>query len=80
MKHLFNQISSNSRMLENSTRTLIGVTELATSATSMTPEHYNSLRRNFSAETGKREPAVMLQYWLGLPLEPANPYEDGKTI
>lgn len=67
-------------MLENSTRTLIGVTELAISATSMTPEHYNSLRRNFSAETGKREPAVMLQYWLGLPVEPANPYEDGKTI
>lgn len=80
MTQLFNKIYSNSRMVENSTRTLIGVTELATSATSMTSEHYNSLQRNFSAGTRKREPAVMLQYWLGLPVEPANPYEEGKTI
>ena len=67
-------------MLENSTRTLIGVDELARSVTSMKSEHYNSLQRNFSTATGKLEPAVMLQYWLGLPVEPANPYEEGKTI
>ena len=74
MDGLFKLISSDSEMLEKFTRTVIDEDELKRCASSMTPQHYESLKR-----TTERSESVMT-HWLGLPVEPADPYQDGKLF
>ena len=78
MNDLFAKISFDSRLLENCTSTVMDVDELVKVATSMTSQHFDSLKSMFPPAMGKSDSTSMLPRWLGLPVEPTDPYQEGK--
>lgn len=69
------KITSHGRMLEKFTSNVVHEDEFL-NLTSMTPKQHASLRTRSCDVMEKRE-SVILQ-WLGLPVPPADPYQDGK--
>ena len=74
MKNLSDMIESYGEMVEELTGTVFHEDELVDY--SMTPKHYDSLTRGSHSAPGKKGESVIPQ-WLGLPVEPSDPYQDG---
>ena len=72
MDNLFEVISINSKMIEKFTTDVIDEDEFVKCTTSMTTQQYDSLKKR----SNRGEP--VMSHWLGLPVEPADPYQDGK--
>ena len=72
MDELWREISSDSQMLKNFSTNVIDEDVLVSCATSMTSQHYASLKSHMG-----RSDHVMM-HWLGIPVEPVDPYQDGK--
>ena len=74
MEELWREISSDSQMLEFFSTNVIDEDMLANCAASMTSQHYASLKSGM----GRSEHVMM--HWLGIPVEPVDPYQDGKML
>lgn len=79
MKGLSGLIDYHSEMLEELERRIFHEDELQKDATSMTSKHYDSLVKSSVCTTEKKRESVIPQ-WLGLPVLPAEPYQDGKIL
>lgn len=66
------KIASDSKIIGRLKTNVIDADELRGFANSFTSQHYESLKR--SMEVSKR----VVPHWLGLPVEPADPYKEGK--
>lgn len=66
-------------VLEELKRTVFHEDELRGYATSMTSKQYDSLVRGSNRATEKRRESAIPQ-WLGLPVLPTDPYQDGKIF
>lgn len=72
MDNLFEEIASRSKMIEKFATDVIGEDEIIKYTTSMTTQQYNSLKNRMKRD----EPVI--SHWLRLPVEPVDPYEEGK--
>ena len=72
-------INDHHRKLGELSRILFHEDELKGHASSMTPKQYDSLVRMSSSSIAQlqREQSV-IPFWLGLPVLPPDPYQDGK--
>ncbi|KAL9983465.1 hypothetical protein ACROYT_G005640 [Oculina patagonica] len=68
------KIMSHGRMLEKFTSNVVHEDQFL-NLTSMTSKHYASLRAGSCDVVGKKESVI--PQWLGLPVPPADPYQDG---
>ena len=78
MKELSENIEGNHRMLQELKKTLFHEDKLKGYSNSMTSKQYDSLVRKSHPVTAKREESVIPQ-WLGLPVQPPDPYQDGNV-
>lgn len=72
MDRLSKVISIDSQMIDELTTNVIDEDRLRRCAASLTAQHYDSLKRSM----GRSKP--VMQFWLGLPVEPSDPYKEGK--
>ena len=72
-------INDHHRKLGELKRILFHEDELKAHSSSMTPKHYDSLVRMSSSSIAQlqRDQSV-IPYWLGLPVLPPDPYQEGK--
>lgn len=68
-------IESHDGMVEELTRNVLHEDELADY--SMTKKHYDSLTR-CSQSTSREKRESVIPQWLGLPVQPADPYQVGR--
>ena len=72
MDALSGLISLDSQMIDELTTNVIDEDKLRGRAASLTAQHYDALKRSVESS----EPVMSL--WLGLPVEPSDPYKEGK--
>lgn len=72
MDKLSEKISSDSKIIGRLTTNVIDEDELRGFAKSFTSQQYESLKSSMERS------AVVVPHWLGLPVEPADPYKEGK--
>ena len=72
MDTLSRLISLDSQRIDELTTNVIDEDKLRGRAASLTAQHFDSLKRSMESS----EPVMSL--WLGLPMEPADPYKEGK--
>ena len=68
-------IEDHEGILEDLSRTLLHENELVDYG--MAQKHYDSLTRG-SRNAGAKKKESVIPQWLGLPVEPADPYQGGK--
>ena len=73
MDALSKHLSRDSQMIDELTTNVIDEDRLRGCAASLTAQHYDSLKRSM-----ERSEAVM-SLWLGLPVEPSDPYKEGNV-
>ena len=79
MKELSQIIDFHDGMIEELKRTVFHEDELEGHATSMTSKQYDSLVKNSKRGPEEKRPSV-IPHWLGLPVQPTDPYQDGKIF
>ena len=77
MKSLSAMIDDHEEMLHELLRTLLHEDELVDYG--MVQKHYDSLTRGSRNNGAKKRESVIPQ-WLGLPVEPADPYQEGRIF
>ena len=77
MKSLSALIDDHEEMLHELSRTLLHEDELVDYG--MVQKHYDSLTRGSRNNGAKKRESVIPQ-WLGLPVEPADPYQEGRIF
>ena len=81
MEELSEIIGYHDTILEELKRRVFDEDELKHYATSMTSQQHDSLVKDSHRDCvlGKRRESVIPQ-WLGLPVQPTDPYQDGETF
>ena len=75
MKNLSEMIEYQDGMLDELTRSVFHEDELVDYG--MTQKHYDSLTRGSHRTTGKGRKESVIPQWLGLSVQPTDPYQEG---
>ena len=75
MQVLSEMIDDHEGILDELSKTVLHEDELV--EYSMSQKHYNSLTRGLQSTAREKKESV-IPHWLGLPVQPADPYQGGK--